>query len=68
MSHASRAASSSPLRGFGVGLRADVVRFDDDPTAVPSERIGEIGVLATFVGGRCVHGAEGLRAHGPAPV
>ncbi|WP_167499184.1 hypothetical protein [Amycolatopsis thermoflava] len=51
-----------------MGLRADVVRFDDDPTTVPGERISEIGVLATFVGGRCVHGAEGLRAHGPAPV
>ncbi|WP_435121009.1 hypothetical protein [Amycolatopsis thermoflava] len=51
-----------------MGLRADMVLLDDDPTAVPSERIGEIGVLATFVGGRCVHGAEGLRADGPVPV
>ncbi|AIJ23432.1 amidohydrolase [Amycolatopsis methanolica] len=50
------------------GLRADMVLLDDDPTTVPSERISEIGVLATFVGGRCVHGADGLRADGPAPV
>ncbi|HET6501861.1 MAG TPA: amidohydrolase [Amycolatopsis sp.] len=47
------------------GLRADLVLLDDDPTTVPSARISEIGVRATFVGGRCVHGAGELAATGP---
>jgi predicted amidohydrolase YtcJ len=38
------------------GKLADFVLLSDDVTAVPAEEIGSIGVLATFVGGRCVHG------------
>ena len=30
--------------------------LDDDPFTCPPERIAEIGVVATMVGGRWVHG------------
>jgi predicted amidohydrolase YtcJ len=52
------------------GLLADVVLLDDDPTTVPSNRIDSIGVLATFVGGQCVHGTETIahRCDGPIPA
>jgi predicted amidohydrolase YtcJ len=42
------------------GLHADLALLDDDPTAVPASAIGGITVLATFVGGRCVHGSDHL--------
>lgn len=44
------------------GKLADFVLLSDDVTAVAPERIGEVEVLATFVGGRCVHGAEQVGA------
>jgi predicted amidohydrolase YtcJ len=45
------------------GKLADFVLLTDDITddqAVPADRIGSTGVVATFVGGRCTHGAEAL--------
>jgi predicted amidohydrolase YtcJ len=42
------------------GKLADFVLLTDDVTAVPPERIADVGVVATFVGGRCTHGAEKL--------
>jgi predicted amidohydrolase YtcJ len=39
------------------GKRADLVLLGDDVAAVPADRIGGIDVLATVVGGRCIHGA-----------
>jgi predicted amidohydrolase YtcJ len=42
------------------GKLADFVLLTDDVTAIDPGRIGEVGVVATFVGGRCVHGAEKL--------
>ncbi|GAA5120814.1 amidohydrolase [Pseudonocardia adelaidensis] len=42
------------------GKLADFVLLTDDVTAVEPDRIGDVGVVATFVGGQCVHGAEKL--------
>jgi predicted amidohydrolase YtcJ len=42
------------------GKLADFVLLTDDVTAVEPDRIGDVGVVATFVGGRCIHGAEKL--------
>jgi predicted amidohydrolase YtcJ len=42
------------------GKLADFVLLTDDVTAVLPDRIGETGVIATFVGGRCTHGAAEL--------
>jgi predicted amidohydrolase YtcJ len=42
------------------GKLADFVLLTDDVTAVLQDRIGETGVIATFVGGRCTHGAGEL--------
>jgi predicted amidohydrolase YtcJ len=42
------------------GKLADFVLLTDDVTAVSPDRIGETGVIATFVGGRCTHGAAEL--------
>jgi predicted amidohydrolase YtcJ len=42
------------------GKLADFALLTDDVTAVEPERMGGIGVVATFVGGRCVYGAEKL--------
>jgi predicted amidohydrolase YtcJ len=45
------------------GKLADFVLLTDDITderAVPADRIGSTGVVATFVGGRCTHGATAL--------
>ncbi|PXY34203.1 hydrolase [Prauserella coralliicola] len=57
--HSAYAAGQEHERGhLAAGAFADMVLLDDDPTTVPSERIGDIGVLATFVAGRAVHGAE----------
>ncbi len=44
------------------GKLADFVLLTDDVTAVEPERIADVGVVATFVGGRCVHGAEEVGA------
>lgn len=40
-----------------VGKRADLVWLDQDPTAVPPQRLPDIRVLATFVEGRCLYRA-----------
>jgi predicted amidohydrolase YtcJ len=42
------------------GKLADFVLLTDDVTAVEPERIADVGVVATFVGGQCTHGAEKL--------
>ncbi|MFF3285857.1 amidohydrolase [Streptomyces sp. NPDC003023] len=42
------------------GKHADFVILSDDPVSVDSHRIGAIDVLATFVAGECVHGADAL--------
>jgi predicted amidohydrolase YtcJ len=42
------------------GKLADFVLLTDDVTAVGPDRIGDVGVVATVVAGRCVHGAEKL--------
>ncbi|WP_435201971.1 amidohydrolase [Janibacter sp. GS2] len=42
------------------GHLADFVILGDDPTAVPTERISSIEVVATFVAGRCIHGEEAV--------
>ena len=39
---------------LGPGMLADLAVLDDDPLAVPPERIGSIEVTATYVGGRDV--------------
>ena len=52
------------------GAHADLVLLAEDPVDVPSARIGSVPVLATFVEGRCAHGAEWAeqRTTGPLPV
>jgi hypothetical protein len=42
------------------GKLADFVLLTDDVAAVEPDRIGAVGVVATFVGGRCVHGGSAL--------
>lgn len=42
------------------GLRADFVVLSEDPTAVPPDRITDIEVCLTVVGGRPVYAADGL--------
>jgi predicted amidohydrolase YtcJ len=42
------------------GKLADFVLLTDDVTAIEPDRIGAVGVVATFVGGRCVHGSREL--------
>jgi predicted amidohydrolase YtcJ len=44
------------LGRLGPGCYADLVVLDDDPFTCPPERISSIGVVATMVGGRWVHG------------
>jgi predicted amidohydrolase YtcJ len=44
------------LGRLGPGCYADLVVLDDDPFTCPPERISAIGVVATMVGGRWVHG------------
>ncbi|MET8573599.1 amidohydrolase [Streptomyces sp. NPDC005012] len=46
------------------GKLADLVLLSDDPVEVDGSRIGAIGVLATFVAGTCVYGADALRDAG----
>lgn len=46
-----------------VGKLADLVILSEDPTAVPSESLAEVDVLATIIGGQaeyCAPGAESL--------
>lgn len=60
------AAGDEDRRGrIARGLLADLVLLGDDPSTVDSGRIGDIPVVATFVGGECVHGADQLDATGP---
>ncbi|MEU3272806.1 amidohydrolase [Saccharomonospora sp. NPDC006951] len=60
--HAAWTACQEHERGsIRKGAFADFVLLDDDPTTVPSAAIDEIAVLATFVAGRPVHGAEKIR-------
>jgi predicted amidohydrolase YtcJ len=40
---------------LGPGMAADLVVLDRDPLACPAERLPDIGVLATLVGGRITH-------------
>jgi predicted amidohydrolase YtcJ len=40
------------------GKLADLVLLSENPAAVQPGAIGQIEVLATFVGGRCVHGTD----------
>jgi predicted amidohydrolase YtcJ len=42
------------------GKLADFVLLEHDITTVPADRIGATAVVATFVGGRCTHGAEAV--------
>ncbi|MFE3449512.1 amidohydrolase [Nonomuraea sp. NPDC059194] len=42
------------------GKCADFVLLSDDPVEVASDRIGAIKVIATFVDGVCVHGADAI--------
>ncbi|MFR9674114.1 amidohydrolase [Streptomyces sp. TR06-5] len=53
------------------GKHADFVLLAEDPVETPSGRIGAIEVLATFVAGRCVHGADAVEKRttptGPVP-
>ncbi len=42
------------------GKHADFVLLSEDPTAVDADRIAAVEVLATFVAGTCVHGADTL--------
>jgi predicted amidohydrolase YtcJ len=56
------AAGEEHERGsLAPGKLADFVLLAADITderAVPADEIGRTGVLATFVGGRCTHGAD----------
>ncbi|PRX50443.1 hypothetical protein B0I33_102564 [Prauserella shujinwangii] len=57
--HAAYAAYQEDRRGrIAEGMVADLVLLDDDPTTVPSSAIADIGVLATYVAGRAVHGGQ----------
>jgi len=66
-----RAAHTEAELGMLAGRQlADLVVLDDDPTAVPSDRIADIRVVATMIGGRPVHDPDSLfdGVEGPAPV
>ena len=43
--------------GLAPGQLADLALLDGDPLAVPVERIGDIAVSATYIGGREVFSA-----------
>ncbi|WP_425842784.1 amidohydrolase [Agrococcus sp. TSP3-2-1] len=60
-----RACTAGPAAATGWGHRkgiiargmlADLVLLADDPCEVPTDRIGDIDVVATLVGGEAVHG------------
>ena len=42
------------------GMLADLVVLDGDPLSCTADELERIGVVATMVGGRWVHGAERL--------
>ena len=46
-----------------VGKLADVVVLDADPFATPSERLGDIAVELTILGGEIVYRADALEGH-----
>ncbi|MGX5357428.1 amidohydrolase [Kocuria sp. KH4] len=53
------ATGSAHLKGrLAPGFLADLVLLDQDPTAVPSARIGSTRVLATVVGGELRYGTD----------
>ncbi|WP_199429612.1 amidohydrolase [Qaidamihabitans albus] len=59
--HSAFAAGQEHQRGrITAGMHADLVLLDDEPTSVPSSEIDGIGVLATFVAGRAMHGTEDI--------
>lgn len=67
--HSAWASGEESSRGRVVaGAHADLVLLDDDPVTVATARIGSIPVLATFVGGECVHGAEFVEHHATGPL
>ena len=47
---------------LAVGDAADLAVLDRDPFQVPAREIADSRVLAAYVGGRCVHRADSLRA------
>jgi predicted amidohydrolase YtcJ len=54
-------AGDEAVRGrLAPGYLADFVVLGDDITAIPSDRIATTQVVATFVDGRCSHGAEAV--------
>ncbi|OLT47964.1 hydrolase [Saccharomonospora sp. CUA-673] len=56
---AAYAAGQEHVRGtLAAGMFADLVLLDDDPTEVPSAKLGDLEVQATVVAGRAIHGAE----------
>ena len=56
-------AGDEQVRGrLAAGYLADFVVLGDDITAIPSDRIAATHVVATFVDGRCTHGAEAVIA------
>lgn len=60
------AAGDKDRRGrVAPDMLADLVLLGDDPVTVDSAEVGRMPVLATFLGGECVHGAERLTASGP---
>lgn len=50
------------------GALADLVLLADDPVTVASSRIGSIPVLATFVEGECVYGANTVESRATGPL
>ncbi|QUH03050.1 amidohydrolase [Saccharopolyspora erythraea] len=61
---------------LAAGLHADLVVLGADPLGVPASRIGSVPVVATFVAGRCAHGADWVESRttgaspqpGPSPA
>ncbi|WP_028661651.1 amidohydrolase [Saccharomonospora saliphila] len=59
--HAAYACGQEDRRGrVEAGFQADLVLLGADPTTVASSEIADIDVLATFVAGTPVHGADAL--------
>ncbi len=69
--HGARAATSEHLWGrLRPRMLADLVVLSDDPTTAPTDRIGEIDVLATVIGGQALYDPEAMfgRVRDDAPV